>query len=678
MSSSKQRDTHETPSSSRASPAVSFVLSDMQLTPASLLSTTSSSNRRQTARRTLLKATRERHNTGKQSQRNSILNTPKENDNQNSTTTTADNSMILLPPSQTISESLSALAISTSKELELVWDEIGFSPEERADELTNLLASFKQICQEKIESEKMVAQNYRQMITEYKEEIRETSLALKMDVDESLFQSSSDTNNGGQSLQDEAMTLDMKLEDLRSIADVARKELQKYRDELVENHNALGWTLEEYWLDISSDLTRNRILEFRDKVEEVAAKVQHRTSAIVQLIKDCQDMIKILRCHPEENDLDQKIMTSLMNGEDGNLTIASKFESDTCTGISSETFDKLTQRLSDLHVEKKERKRTLNDLGALIGELWEKLDVPKEEQRRFAESASISVNGLGMDVIRKGEQELERLRVLKSEMMGKLILEAREKIEGLWNETNTTDEQRNLFKSIHIQDESQFDDALLTEHEEYIEVLVTRLEHMRPILELIKRRESIVVERMQYEEFQKDPDRLRQRGAVQQIRKEERMSRRIQKELPKYTERLEKKLQEWAMNNNEDFLFNGQIYLDVMDRQEEEWVAYKDAQKKMKLEKKQKLLANENGGYNNKGSSNARPLADKTNRARPISRLRAISRGRNQKEDPSKSKFVKRDDSRGKMRTESRGRTTNISRGRATSTTRGLSRSGNR
>lgn len=635
MSSSKK----DTPTS-RASPTVSFVLPDLPLTPASLL-TNYSSSRRQTARSTLLKSASSRV-------RNNGEFTP------NVADTPCDNSLILLPPSQTINESLSALAISTSKQLEEVWDELGLSPEERADQLTDLLSSFRQLCQEKIESEQLVASNYRQTIVEYKEEIRSTSLALKMDVDESFLKEES-----GQTLQDEIMTLEMKLEDLRSIADVARNELIKYRDELVDNHKALGLSLEERWIDVTSDLTRDRILEFRDKVKEVDVAVQHRTSAIVQFLEGCKELIVVLKCDIQSNLFDKKIMNSLVEGKDGNMTIISKFESDTCTGISDNALDNLKQRLSDLHSEKKRRKAALNDMGASIGELWEKLDIPKEEQKKFA----MSIDGLGLDTIRKGEAELARLRELKSRLTGKFIADAREKIKSMWDETNTSEEQREVFKAMLVDNEDEFNDQLLNEHEQYIEVLTIKQEKMLQIVDLIKKRESILDERMQYEAFLKDPERLKQRGAAftKQLIKEERMARRIKKGLPEYTERLQKKLKEWEQDNDGEFLFNDEVYLDVMKRQDEEWTRYKDDQMKMKLEKKQKLKS--------------APLGDATNKSRPVSRLRDASRSKmrdttntqqNGMRDESRGK---RDASRLKSRTESRGRA-NISRGRANATSR--------
>jgi len=607
MSSSKR----DTPSS-KTSPSVSFVLPipDLPMTPYSLLSHTSS--RRQTARSTLLKsaASSRMRNTNTNSVNNNET-TPSGMDVPAGSGGAGDNSLMFLPPSQTINESLSALAISTSKQLEEVWDELGLSPEERADQLTDLLSSFRRLCQEKIESEQLVASNYRDTIVQYKEEIRTTSKALKMEVDESLLK-----DDSGLTLQDEIMTLEMKLEDLRSIAGVAIKELTQYRDELVDNHKALGLKLDETWLDISSDLTRDRILEFRDKVQEVDVSVQHRTSAIIQFLQGCQELIVVLKCDTEENSLDKKIMNSLVKGTDGNMTMVSKFESDTCTGIDDAALDTLKQRLSDLHSEKKRRKATLNEMGALIGELWEKLDIPKEEQKKFASS----IDGLGMDTMQKGEKELARLREMKTALTGKFIHDAREKIKSLWEETNTPQNQRDQFDAIEVEDEDDFDEPLLIAHEKYVEELTLKQEKMHQIVNLIRKRESILDERMQYEAFLKDPERLKQRGAAftQQLIKEEKMARRIKKGLPEYTERLEKRLTEWESEYDVEFIYNGEVYFEVMKRQDDEWMQYKENEMKLKLEKKQ------NQRYG--------PLSDTTNRSRAPSRMRAVSRGKTRDE----------------------------------------------
>ena len=50
-------------------------------------------------------------------------------------------------------------------------------------------------------------------------------------------------------------------------------------------------------------------------------------------------------------------------------------------------------------------------------------------------------------------------------------------------------------------------------------------------------------------------------------------AKRIKRDLPKLTEHLIEKLAEWNENHESDFQFKGEIYLDVIARQEDEIVA---------------------------------------------------------------------------------------------------------
>ena len=120
-------------------------------------------------------------------------------------------------------------------------------------------------------------------------------------------------------------------------------------------------------------------------------------------------------------------------------------------------------------------------------------------------------------------------------------------------------------------------------------MLQERLEQMKPIMRIIERREEILRQRMEYEELQKDSDRLQQRGAAmaKQLMEEERMARRIKKELPKLTKMLTERLVDWKETNGEDFQYRGDVYFEVMKEQEDEWLQYKEDELEMKRKKKQ-------------------------------------------------------------------------------------------
>ena len=559
--------------------------------------------------------------------------------------------LLLLPMSQTMNESLTALVVSTSEQLEEIWNEVGYHPDDRASQLQVLLMEFQKLCEKKITEENKVKETMVEEIAQSKEEMRRSALALKIDVDESLL-----LNNKGMTLIEEIHSLDAGLEGIRAACKVATKDIEQCRDQLVDMYSALGKQLEENWLDVESDLTQTRREEFHSKVKETEEEVSFRRATVLQIVKDCQDLIHDLKVDPEEKSFDKKIMGSLKE-ENGEQRLVSIHEGDNNIGIDSKTMESLTDRVADLHGERRRRKEKLVAIGDVIHHLWDRLQISKDEREAFVSS----INGLGLDTIERGEREVQRLEEMKKAMMGRFILESREKIKVLWHQTNTSNERKEALKHMmSIDDESKFTEDLLQEHEMCISKLEDLLNLMQPILTYIEKREAILVERTEYEEFLKDPERLKQRGAAltKQLMKEEKMSRRIKKDLPKITTYLEKKLREWYQTNNEPFLYNGEVYLDTMKNQEEEWQSYKE-QIKMKLKIKQNDAYENNcrNGVNakplpgrkkvaskasqrsssntcgssysssssqsyNTYSSSSRPLADGTNRFRPPSRPR--------------------------------------------------------
>jgi Ase1/PRC1/MAP65 family protein len=499
-------------------------------------------------------------------------------------------SMALLSPSRSIIESLTTLVTTTAHELEKVWDEVGYSPDDRAVQLNDLLVKFKDICEEKIVEETAVAETFRQTIVEAKEEMIRTAAALKADVDIKEIVES----KAVQTLTDELATLEATLEGFRAAAKEAKCDLEEARDYILEAHSALGITMDPIFNDVDSDLTATRRALFHDKKNEMKEELTTRTNAVINLVRDCQQLMNDLRMEPEKNGsaLDKRIAGSIVRSKDGGFIMASKFRSETCVGITPKALEELTHYVAELHNEKRQRKIQLQEMGAEIGVLWERLRIPEADQLRFTQS----VQGLGSDTIMKGEQELKRLKLLKAQMIGELVQETRDTISDLWDQINAKTSFRNEFTLYYVRNPELLNDELLEKHEEYIRILVAKLEQMKPILRLIERRELIIRERTQYEEYQKDPERLQQRGAAmtRQLMEEEKMAKRIKKELPRLTTLVIEKIEEWAESQGEDFLFCGESYLEVIDRQETEWNQYKVEEMQRKLKKKNEESAVEN------------------------------------------------------------------------------------
>jgi Ase1/PRC1/MAP65 family protein len=358
----------------------------------------------------------------------------------------------------------------------------------------------------------------------------------------------------------------------------------------------VDYTLQDpKWDDLESDLTNERRNHFHIKRAEMKEELNSRTAAVIQIVSDCQNLMHDLRMEPENDGslIDRQIAGSLVRSKDGSFMMASKFRTNTCIGINAKAVEQLTKRVAELHGEKRRRKTLLQEMGASIATLWEKLRVSEEVQIAFTES----VQGLGLDTVEKGKLELKRLHELKSVMLGKLVEEARESISELWDQINASSDQRLAFQPFYVQGHDCMNDELLEQHDEYIAILEGKLEQMKPILRIIERREIVVRERLEYEELQKDPERLKQRGAAmtRHLLEEEKMARRIKRDLPRLTEILIEKLSEWKSIHREDFLFEGAVYLDTMNRQEDDWHLYKALEQERKQKKKlEEMVSQEN------------------------------------------------------------------------------------
>ena len=307
------------------------------------------------------------------------------------------------------------------------------------------------------------------------ENLNATTMKMKEELEQLKLEMAARNNNTAKDLHDQE-----DVQQLRAQLDAVKKELEAEKQKVKE----------------TLDSAR------KEETSETVDGLKKELEAFKGFLNDKME------AQQDGSDLDRQIAGSLVRSKDGSFIMASKFRSESCVGISADAVEELTRRVAELHREKRQRKEQLQEMGGEIALLWEKLHVPEEEQIAFTES----VQGLGLDTIEKGKMELRRLEELKSQMLGKLIQEARQTIADLWEQIDASRDHRESFAPYNVTLEELFTDKLLEEHEDYIHQLQSRLEQMKPILRIIERRETIIRERFEYEELQKDPERLQQRG----------------------------------------------------------------------------------------------------------------------------------------------------------------------
>ena len=197
--------------------------------------------------------------------------------------------------------------------------------------------------------------------------------------------------------------------------------------------------------------------------------------------------------------------------------------------------------------------------------LWERFGVEDGDRKAF-----LAANrGCGLRTINELEEELSRLNELKRQNLHLFVEDARCRIQELWDSLYFSEEEMLDFTPAFS---DVYSDALLEAHEAEITRLETLKEQRAPTLELIERHRSLLSDQESLAASSQDASRLMARGNKGERRdpgkllREEKMRKRIAKELPKIEAELRKELEHWEDEFGRPFLVHGERYLDELER----------------------------------------------------------------------------------------------------------------
>jgi len=225
----------------------------------------------------------------------------------------------------------------------------------------------------------------------------------------------------------------------------------------------------------------------------------------------------------------------------------------------------LTRRCAALQAEKAAREERIMVIGQHITALWKRLATPEAEQTAFLERHA----GIGDDVIEACEAYLATKKAEFEARLVDLVAQARATISGLWDELRLGALQREEAFAGFFTPPSGFSDDLFAGHEAYIVAATAQLEEARPMLRAIEKRTAILGERAEYEALMADPQRLLAKGSSSARLREEKLERRVKKELPAVTKKLRAQVAEWeAAHGGAPLTIDGAPYLAALDAEE--------------------------------------------------------------------------------------------------------------
>jgi len=236
-------------------------------------------------------------------------------------------------------------------------------------------------------------------------------------------------------------------------------------------------------------------------------------------------------------------------------------------GLHEEDIARLHERRDKLAEEKRNRERRLRELKAAVEGLWERLGVEDRDRRAFLNAN----RGCGVRQINELEDELARLNELKRQNLHLFVEDARYQLQELWDVLYFAEDDMLEFTPAFS---DVYSDALLEAHEREIARLGALKEQRAPALALVEKHKTLVRDRNELAASSQDASRLMMRGQKGEKRdpgkllREEKMRKRIAKELPKVTAELRRTLEKWEAEYGRPFLVHGHGYLDMLEDDE--------------------------------------------------------------------------------------------------------------
>lgn len=236
-------------------------------------------------------------------------------------------------------------------------------------------------------------------------------------------------------------------------------------------------------------------------------------------------------------------------------------------GLHETDIARLKSKREKLAEEKDAREKRLNELKAMVECLWNKLGIETQDRKAFLNGN----RGCGVRQINEFEDELSRLNEMKRQNLHLFVEDARYKLQELWDGLYFSEEEMLDFTPAFS---DVYSDALLEAHEREINRLEILKEQRAPTLELIEEHRSLVKDRNDLQASSQDASRLMMRGQKGEKRdptrllREEKMRKRIAKDLPKIAVKLRKMLEKWEDEYGRPFLVHGERYLDELNASE--------------------------------------------------------------------------------------------------------------
>lgn len=278
--------------------------------------------------------------------------------------------------------------------------------------------------------------------------------------------------------------------------------------------------------------------EINQRIENIRNTISHCLELCQMLSLSDQDLIsmqKMHEMHNRENILDLN---------------ESYFDVDTLRfiqgnprefGLMDHHLKFVTRLASTLQSLKDTKQKRWDFYSKSCIQLWQKLGERGEYMSQFLEANS-SLTDMSLSNLK---MELKRLLIKRSEFVETFIAASRKNIAELQEQLLYSEDQKRAFKYYDYNvadDDSENKDSILNEHEAEVERLKHEMEEKAHILSLYEQLHDIMKDQKFLEESSKDSSRLLSKNSCKILLNEEKIRKKIHKNLPRVIEALKEEV----------------------------------------------------------------------------------------------------------------------------------------
>uniref|UniRef100_A0AAV1T7E6 Uncharacterized protein n=1 Tax=Peronospora matthiolae TaxID=2874970 RepID=A0AAV1T7E6_9STRA len=422
-----------------------------------------------------------------------------------------------------VESSVQSLVADALAELGDVWQMIGLSEQEQLQEQQQLITSVETCCRVKVETWRNEVTMTKERVTELEKEVQKINVQLQGNDSIGWCMQPLEHLSSG-TLRDRLSALEMEHKLLDRVRTSRQAGVEKLQAQLGRMDKKLGTTSElPSGMAILSEEYKEAL---HDMLKCKAQEVHSRRAALLKIVSECAELAQELQI--ETDHILAPDLTAQLKKRD----------------LSSNLLEKISLRTIELREVKKKRKLRLAEMLEQISDLWRKLKISDDEQKRF----HMTIHGIGEAALASCEAELTRLKRHHKRHAATVVQVAtlRNAITEYWNLLGYTSDQRDYFTAMMTTPDLALSYRVFRAHEKEGERLRKQLSTKKILCQYIVKREEILQARAEHGV----PD--------------EQTRLRIERDLPKYTDILATRIAKWQNDTGVVFRWNGESYLEQM------------------------------------------------------------------------------------------------------------------